>query len=466
MKISFHGAAHCVTGSKHLLEFKNGKKILLDCGLFQGGGADTDSLNRNWGFEPAEIDAMILSHAHIDHSGLIPKLVKDGFKGNIYCTAATFDLAEALLFDSAYIQESDLKFVNKKRIIKNLLPLKPLYSADDVKSAMIHFKTVDYETIITIFDDINFSFTDVGHILGSAAVHIDYIENNKKRKLTFSGDLGRYNTSILNSPKSFRQADTIICESTYGDRLHDDSLLTTQQLLQAIEHTCFEKKGRLIIPAFSVGRTQEILYALNLLEIEGKLPFLNYYVDSPLSTDATLILKKHKECFNTKLQKVYEKDKDPFDFRGLEFVLDKTNSQQLNNRKDPLVIISASGMAEAGRVKHHIAHAITNPANTILMVGFCEENTLGAKLMRGDKKVKIFGDEYDVKADVEIIRSFSAHGDYEDISQWLSCQNLKEVEKIFVVHGEYETQQHFQTKLLKKGFGEVIVPALHQSYNV
>jgi metallo-beta-lactamase family protein len=234
---------------------------------------------------------------------LIPKLVKDGFKGNIYCTPATLDLAEALLFDSAYIQESDLKFMNKKRLIKNLIPLKPLYTADDVKNAMVHFKPVDYETVFTIFDDINFHFTDVGHILGSAAVHIDYLENNKKRRLTFSGDLGRYNTAILNSPKIFRQADIILCESTYGDRLHDDSLLTTKQLLDAITNTCLIKKGKLIIPAFSVGRTQEILYALNLLETKGELPLLNYYVDSPLSTDATLIIKKHKECFNAKILK-------------------------------------------------------------------------------------------------------------------------------------------------------------------
>ncbi|MEY4877261.1 MAG: hypothetical protein RL708_2411 [Bacteroidota bacterium] len=463
MKISFHGAAHCVTGSKHLVEIKSGKKILLDCGLFQGGGADTDSLNRNWGFEPAEVDALILSHAHIDHSGLIPKLVKDGFKGNIYCTPATLDLAEVLLYDSAHIQESDIKFINKKRIVNQLIPLKPLYTTNDVKNAMVNFKPVDYNIMFKLFDDVSFQFIDAGHIVGSATVHVDVIENGKIRKLTFSGDLGRYNTAILNSPKNFRQADIIICESTYGDKLHDDRSLTSQQLLNAITNTCLHKKGRLIIPAFSVGRTQEILYALNQLENENKLPLLDYYVDSPLSTDATLILKKHKECFNDKVLKLMKEDKDPFDFKGLEFVLDKTNSQLLNNRKDPLVIISASGMADAGRVKHHIAHAISDPANTILMVGFCEENTLGAKLMRGDKRVRIFGEEYEVKADVEIIRSFSAHGDYEDISQWLACQDIKAVEKFFVVHGEYKTQQHFQTRLLKKGFAEVIVPTLHQT---
>ena len=432
--------------------------------MFQGGGGDIEILNRTWGFNPEEIDVLILSHAHIDHSGLIPKLVKDGFSGHIYCTPATLDLTEILLYDSAFIQESDIKFINKKRAEQKLDLFKPLYTADDVKKSLTLFRAIDYEKIFSPIDGVKAQFTDVGHIVGSAAVHLDIEENNKLRKLTFSGDIGRYNSSILNSPKPFRQADIIICESTYGDKLHDDKQLTSQQLLAAITNTCLKKKGNLIIPSFSVGRTQEILFALNQLELNGQLPPLNYYVDSPLSAEATMVLKKHKECFNPKLRQLMLSDNDPFDFHGLEFIIDKINSQQLNNRKDAMVIISASGMADAGRVKHHIAHNISDAKNTILIVGYCEPHSLGGKLMRGDKKVRIYGDEYSVVADVEIIRSFSAHGDYQDISQFLACQDIKLVDKFFVVHGEYETQQHFQTRLLKKGFGEVIIPQMHQEF--
>ena len=423
MKITFHGAAQCVTGSKHLLTLKDNRRILLDCGMFQGNGEEADKLNRIWGFEPADVDVLVLSHAHIDHSGLIPKLIKDGFKGKIFCTPATFDLATVLLYDSAFIQESDIRFLNKKRAEQNLLPLKPIYTGDDVKNCLQHFNTVAYEKWFEILEGVKVQFTDAGHIVGSAAVHLDIFENGKIKKITFTGDIGRYNNAILNSPKPFRQAEIIICESTYGDKLHDNKEISAQQLLDAVNETCLKKKGKLIIPAFSVGRTQEILFAFNQLELNGKLPSLNYYVDSPLSAEATMILKRHKECFNSHLQKIMLSDKDPFDFSGLEFIIDKEDSQKLNNRDEPMVIISASGMADAGRVKHHIAHNISNPENTILIVGYCEPNSLGGRLMNGDKQVRIYGEHYAVNADVQVIRSFSAHGDYEDISQFLACQN-------------------------------------------
>jgi metallo-beta-lactamase family protein len=355
-----------------------------------------------------------------------------------------------------------MRFINKKRAIKNLPLFKPLYNADDVRKALPQFKIHDYESTFEILDGVKVHFTDAGHIIGSASVHLDIEEQGTTKKITFSGDVGKYNNAILNSPKPFRQADVIICESTYGDSLHDEKSILAQQLLDMITETCLIKKGKLIIPAFSVGRTQELLYVLSQLDVQGKLPYLNYYVDSPLSTDATLILKKHSDFFNNKLKKAMQNDKDPFDFRGLEFVMDKIESQHLNNSTKPSVVISASGMAEAGRVKHHIAHAITEPKNTILMVGYCEPNSLGGKLMRGDKKVRIFGEEYDVNADVQIIRSLSAHGDYEDLCQFLSCQDEKAVDKFFVVHGEPKTQFNFQKRLLKKGFTEVIVPQLHQ----
>ena len=297
MKIAFHGAARVVTGSKHLLTLNNGKKYLLDCGMFQGMGAQTDALNREWGFTPADVNTLILSHAHIDHSGLIPKLVKDGFSGHVYCTPATKELAGVLLEDSAGIQEDDIKYANKKRAHEGLPYLKPLYDEADATQAMQHFVTVEYDTWHTIEENIQVLFTDAGHIIGSAAVHLRVKEDGKETHLTFSGDVGRYKDVILKSPAPFPQADYILIESTYGNSLHDPVETTPELLLGWIQRTCVEKKGKLIIPAFSVGRTQEILFALNSLEEAHKLPDLDYFVDSPLSIAATEIVKKYPQVF-------------------------------------------------------------------------------------------------------------------------------------------------------------------------
>ncbi|MBK7762723.1 MAG: MBL fold metallo-hydrolase [Bacteroidetes bacterium] len=463
MKISFHGAARTVTGSKHLIHLKNGKKVLLDCGLFQGMGKETLPMNQHFGFDPMEIDYMILSHAHIDHSGLLPKLIKEGYKGKIYCTPATADLTEILLLDSAFIQQADVAFVNKRRAKKGEPYIEPLYSIEDAQSVFPRFVEVPYGERCQIDDDISFIYTDTGHILGSAAVHVRIHEDGKETNITFSGDVGRYRDVILRSPEEFPQADYIILESTYGDSLHEDFEGTEEALLHYIQDTCITNRGKLIIPAFSVGRTQEILYALNKLETQGRLPNLNYYVDSPLSTKTTLIVKKHSHLFNNHVVELMKLDKDPFEFKGLTFVADAEDSKALNLRKEPMVIISASGMAEAGRVKHHIANNIENPRNTILMVGFCEFHSLGAKLQRGEKRVRIFGEEFDVKAAIGSIRSMSAHGDYDDLCQFLACQNPSLVKQLFLVHGEYEVQQKFQHKLLKKHFKEVTVPNMHQT---
>jgi len=463
MKLSFHGAAQMVTGSKHLIELNNGKKILLDCGMFQGMGQQTGELNANFGFDAQEIDYMILSHAHIDHSGLLPKLVKEGFKGRIFCTPATADLTEVLLLDSAFIQEMDVKFVNKRRAAKGLPYVKALYSISDANQVFPKFVEVPYHEQHTIEDGISFHYTDTGHILGSAAIHLKIHENGMETTITFSGDVGRYRDVILKSPETFPQADYIIIESTYGDSLHQEFEETNEALLNFITETCVHNKGKLIIPAFSVGRTQEILFALNKLETEGRLPDLPYYVDSPLSTKTTEIIKKHSYLYNKTVIDLMKTDKYPFDFKGLKFITEASESKSLNGRKDPMVIISASGMAEAGRVKHHIANNIHDSANTILMVGFCEYNSLGAKLMRGEKKVRIFQEEYDVVARVGSIRSMSAHGDYDDLCQFLACQNPAEVKQLFIVHGEHEVQLEFQRRLLKKGFRDVYVPHLHES---
>ncbi|MBC8053028.1 MAG: MBL fold metallo-hydrolase [Sphingobacteriaceae bacterium] len=462
MTITFHGAAQNVTGSKHLIELQNGTQILLDCGMFQGMGEDTDELNGHFGFRPDKVNYLILSHAHIDHCGLLPRLVAEGFTGTIYSTAATMDLARILLNDSAHIQEQDAEFSNKNRSRRGLPLLKPLYTETDVIETMRRFKIVDYNEDFEIEPRIKLKFTDAGHILGSAAVHLRILDEGKEYRITFSGDVGRYGDPLLQSPQVFDQADYILLESTYGDSLHKDLEAIEGQLQEVIQETCIIKGGKLIIPAFSVGRTQELLYALNALELKGTLPDLPYYIDSPLSEKATNVLKEHTEVFNKKVKEVLKRDDDVFHFKGLKFVQSVEESKALNNDPRPCVIISSSGMAEAGRVKHHIKNTIGNAKNTILIVGYCEPSSLGGKLVSGNKVVRIFGDEYDVRADVRVIKSMSAHGDYEDLLRFLSCQNPAEIKRVFLVHGEYDVQTRFKQKLVEAGFSNVVIPKQHQ----
>ena len=462
MKITFYGAAQTVTGSKHLVTLGNGKKILLDCGMFQGMGDQTDELNKDFGFNAGDVDYVILSHAHIDHCGLLPKLVKDGYAGKIFATPATKDLASILMEDSAGIQENDIKFVNKRLALEGLPYAQPLYTTLDALAAADRFETVEYDTWFTIDENISFSYTDAGHIIGSAAVHLRITENGKQTRITFSGDVGRYRDIILKSPAPFEQADYILIESTYGNTLHEEFHPTTEALLEWIENTCLKKKGKLIMPAFSVGRTQEILYALNLLSLENKLPAVDYYVDSPLSTKATEILKKYPQYFNESIQEVLKTDKDPFDFPGLKFTKSVDDSKRLNYIKDACVIISASGMAEAGRVKHHISNNVENSRNSILLTGYCEPHSLGGRLKNGDKEVRIFGQWHQVNAEVGQIRSMSAHGDYNDLLHFLNCQDATKVKKVFLVHGEPDVQKDFRQKVLDKGFKNVDIPTRHQ----
>jgi metallo-beta-lactamase family protein len=466
MKIAFHGAARTVTGSKHLLTLTNGKTYLLDCGMFQGMGKDTDAMNRVWGFEPADVDHLILSHAHIDHSGLIPKLVKDGFNGRIFCTPATKELTAVLLEDSAGIQESEVKYENKRRALEGMPYLQPLYNGEDAMNAIAKFEAIEYNQWFKIDEHVQVMYTDAGHIIGSAAVHLIINENGITERITFSGDVGRYNDMILKSPQEFPQADHIILESTYGNSLHDMVVATPDILLQWIEKACLQKKGKLIIPAFSVGRTQEILYALNQLEIERRLPEIDYFVDSPLSEEATEIVKRFPADFNNTIQKILSSDSDPFNFKGLKFIKSVDESKLLNFKNGPFVIISASGMADAGRVKHHISNNIENSRNTILFTGYCEPRSLGGKLLRGQKEVKIYGAVHEVHAEIGSIRNMSAHGDYEDLCQFVACQDVKKVKKLFLVHGEYEVQQAFKIRLHNKGFENVEIPELHSQHEL
>lgn len=455
-----------VTGSKHLLQLKSGTQVLLDCGMFQGNPREADKLNRHFGFSPVELSHVILSHAHIDHCGLIPRLLAQGYRGKIYCTPATFDLAKILLLDSAHIHEQDIKYHNKKRAKRNEEPVEILYNVKEAERCLEFFELVNYQDVVKVSEEVEFHFTDVGHILGSAAVHLTITENDRKTRLTFSGDVGRYNDELLRSPETFSQCDYLILESTYGDSLHEDIHLTENKLLETIVDTCLRKKGKLVIPSFSVGRTQEIVYALNRLEIDKNLPDIDFFVDSPLSVEATQVMKNHMGELNKKFQQYRKKDAEPFDFKRLHYIGNVEESKGLNAREEPCVIISASGMADAGRVKHHIKSVIGDKRNTILLVGYCEPNSLGGKLMRGQKEVTLFGEPFFVHADVKTMRSMSAHGDYDDLCQFIACQNPKEVKQLFLVHGEHDVQQTFQSKLLRKGFAEVVIPAMHETFEL
>lgn len=466
MEIAFHGAARTVTGSKHLITLKSGKNILLDCGLFQGHGKMTDKMNSHFGFDPASIHYLILSHAHIDHSGAIPLLYKQGFRGKIFSTAATRDLATIMLADTAHIMSNDARYLNKHLRDRDNF-IEPLYDQEDVEGAMELFITVPYSRRYRVNKETEFSFTDAGHILGAAAVNLTITENeNNPIRLTFTGDIGRNTDQILPDPEPFPQADYIICESTYGNRLHDNAENSASKLLEIVHKTCVEQKGKLIIPAFSLGRTQEIVYTLNNLSNTGKLPKIPVYVDSPLSINATNIMRAHRERFNPEVKAVLRTDPDPFGFDNLHYIQRVEDSMALNGRKDPMIIISASGMAEAGRIKHHIKNAIGNPDNTILMVGYCTPESLGGRLMAGNESVHIFGKEYKVKADVKMLGSYSAHADYSEMIQYLKCQDPSQVKKMFLVHGEYEVQFEWREKLFAEGFKSIEIPELHSKWDL
>ncbi len=463
MKIQFYGAAQRVTGSKHLVTTQNGTKILLDCGLFQGIG--TTELNLHFGFDPKEIDFLILSHAHIDHTGLVPRLVRKGFKGTIYATHATRDLCEIMLLDSAFIQEKDLERINKRRVGRNEEPYELLYNAEDVEAALKLFKTVDYETPFVIEEGVTAKYFDAGHLLGSAGIYLT-LEEETTKTLFFTGDIGRPDDKILRSPQPFPQADYIICESTYGNKLHEPEVDVKTHLLRIVYQTCIEKKGKLIIPAFAVDRTQELIYALDQLSHEGLLPKIPVYIDSPLSVKATMAMKDNEECFNPEILAYIKRDGDAFAFENLHYISDVNESKALNESKQPCIIISSSGMAEAGRVKHHIKNNVGKSSTTILMVGYCSPESLGAALKTKPKEVRIFGENFAVRADIEVMDSFSAHADYKEMLKHLACQDASKVKKLFLVHGEIDNQIMFKNRLNNVGFKNIFIPAQGEGFDL
>ena len=479
MKIQFLGATREVTGSKHLITTDSGHTILLDCGMYQGKGMETDAANRDLGFDPAKLDCVVLSHAHIDHSGLIPYIVKLGFKGDIYCTPATRDLCSLMLTDTAFIQEQDVRTYNKK--IDKQHPRKekgkkyfvePLYTQQDVNRAMKHFVTYSYDRRFRLFDGVLLTFTNSGHMLGGAICSLEIYEedraqsteqrtNNKVwKRVTYTGDIGRKHCHILPPPQLFPQCDYLICESTYGDRVHDEQMVTEEQLLGIVEDTCVYRKGQLLIPSFSVGRTQEIVYVLNQLYNDGRLPHIPVYVDSPMSTNATQIFRMYPEELSDEVRDTMQFDPDPFGFNTLRYITDISESKALNHKDEPCIIISASGMLEAGRIKHHVANHISDPRCTILIVGYCEPTTLGARIQQpGLQWISIFGLDRRIKAQITKIEGFSGHGDYQEMIDYLT-RSLKtdQVKHVFVVHGEEKAAEAYKEHLHEAGFKEITVP--------
>ncbi len=461
MKVKFCGAAREVTGSSHLLILDNGFKILLDCGLYQGGDDDMDNFNEDWLFDPKEIDVLIVSHSHIDHTGRIPKLVKDGFRGRIYSTHATRSLCALMLMDSARIQESDARFMSKRKFKAK----KPLYTTQDAKQTLERFDSVSYERWQRINKDVKVMFRDAGHILGSASVTLEITENGKTTRFGFTGDIGRPFRPILKDPLSMPEVDYLICESTYGGKDHKSAPAELEEFLEVIRETCVRNGGKLIIPAFSVGRTQELVYMLDQLSNERQLPKIPVYVDSPLAINATDVFRMHPECFDDELIEYIEYDPNPFGFERLRYTRQASMSKRINSYKKAAIIISSSGMANAGRVRHHLFHNIESPKNGVLIVGYCAPQTTGGKIRNGEKTINLFGRNLQVNAKVHIMDSFSAHADRTEMYEFIRNQrsNLK---KLFLTHGNYHTQQEFQTFLNERGFDNIEIPKLGQVFEL
>lgn len=462
MKLQICGAAQTVTGSCHLLTLENGLKLLLDCGLYQGHEDELEDFNSQWFFNPSEIDVLILSHAHIDHCGRIPKLVKDGFRGKIYCTSATRDLAAIMLLDSAKIQESDAEYEARK--FKK--PQKPLYTQIDAKNCLKYFTCTEYDNWFAVNESIEVLFSDAGHILGSATVTLKIKENGNKTVLGFSGDIGRYNRPILNDPAPMPALDYFICESTYGGKTHEETPESDEHFLKIIYDTCVSKGGKLIIPAFSIGRTQEILYRLDKMYTSGQLQNINVYVDSPLAMNATEIFVIHPECFDDEIHEYMQKDENPFGWNNMHYVKDANQSKALNTSTEPCIIIAASGMANAGRVKHHLFHQLDKAQNTVLIVGYCAQGTLGQQLVDKPESVNIFHQEIKVRANVEVMSSMSAHADQPELLQFIANQQPDKLKKIFLVHGEIKKQEAYKAALLEKQYKSVEIPSLGEVFEL
>lgn len=460
MRIHFFGATRTTTGSMYLMEI-NGKRLLLECGLFQGRREESIERNRKFPFDPSKVDAVVLSHAHIDHCGNLPNLCVQGFEGNIYCTFATRDLASIMLEDSAQIQQADAAFVSKKRAKQGLPPVEPLYSATDAEKAVRQFVGINYDRPFPVLEGVTVTFRDAGHILGSAQVVLDIRENGRAFRYLFSGDVGRGDDDILRDPAPVEEVDYLQIESTYGGREHSPKQNAAEHVGQLLRET-LAKKGKVIIPSFSIGRTQQIVYTLHQLTLEGQLPRIPIFVDSPLSVNATEVFRLHPECFNESIYQFLREKANPFGMENLTYIREVAHSMKLNDLKDPAIIISASGMAEAGRIRHHLKNNIGDSKNLILFVGYCAEHTLGAQIMSGRSPVNIFGEPHEVRARVDSIDAFSGHADKNELKRYVQAitGNLK---KICVIHGEESQALAFaQTLRSMKPKAQVTVPEYRQ----
>jgi metallo-beta-lactamase family protein len=465
MQITFDGAAQTVTGSQYLLNI-NGLSLLLECGFFQGRRQESYERNLNFPFEPAKVDAVILSHAHIDHSGNLPNLIKQGFSGPIFTTPATADLANIMLMDSGHIQEDDAVFVNKRNLKLGEPPIMPLYTQAQAALVMQHFKAVGYDQPFEPIPGVVARLVDAGHILGSAAIVLDVEEHGRKFRLWFSGDIGRRKLPLLRDPVLPDGVDYLMMECTYGDAPHRDPELAYQELRQAVGRT-LARRGKVIIPAFAVGRTQEIVYALHQMIEAHQLPSVPVYVDSPLAVNATDIFKLHPECFDKETQAFINADlhHTALGFDRLTYTRSVDESKALNDRKDPMIIIAASGMAETGRILHHLRNNIGNPRNTVLIVSWQAPYTLGRRLVDQEKRVRIFGDEYEVKAEVAVIGGLSAHAGQDFLTEY-ALRVKGRAKQVFLIHGEPDPAQALSQKLMEAGMQKPAYPARAMSMEI
>ncbi|MBI5388545.1 MAG: MBL fold metallo-hydrolase [Verrucomicrobia bacterium] len=448
----------------YLLEL-NGQKLLLECGLFQGKRGESIERNRNFPFDPKAVDAVILSHAHIDHCGNLPNLCRQGFRGNIYCTFATRDLASIMLEDSAEIQRADAEFVSKKHAKRGLPPVEPLYSAVDAEKAVRQFVAINYDRPMPATDGVTVTFCDAGHILGSAQVVLDIREGGRRFRYLFSGDVGRGNDEILRDPAPVEGVDFLQIESTYGGRDHTAKPEAVESMAALVRET-LARNGKVIIPSFSVGRTQQIVFVLHQLTLEGQMPRVPIFVDSPLSVNATEVFRLHPECFNEATYRFLRDVANPFGMENLTYIREVAHSMKLNDMKEPAIIISASGMAEAGRIRHHLKNHIGHPNNLILFIGYCAENTLGAQILSGAKEVNIFGEPHAVRARIHSVDAFSGHADRTELRRYV--QGLAgDIKKIAVIHGEEQQSLAFAETLRSlKPKAAVVVPRHQETLEV
>jgi metallo-beta-lactamase family protein len=461
------GAAEEVTGSKHVLEV-DGHMFLIDCGAFQGRRAEADRKNRQFEVPADKIEAVILTHAHFDHCGLLPMLGLNGFKGNIYATPATRDLANIIMMDSARIQARDTEYLIKQAARKGeSFTWQPLFGEMDVINTTNQFITVSYHRPTWISPNIQLEFFDAGHILGSSMAVLTIKETDGKiTRIAYTGDLGRKGKPIIRDPEIISPVDYLFLESTYGDRLHestDDALA----MLAQVANDAVKMNGKIIIPSFAIERTQELVYYFHILVDQKKIPEIPIYVDSPMAVNATSIFQIHPECYDAEIHEAFIKHhKNPFGFNALHFVTSVDESKALNNMKGPMIIISADGMCEAGRITHHLAKNISNPTTQILLVGYMAEHTLGRRLQNREIEVKILGEWYNVRASITQINAFSAHADYAEATEWLNGLNTKDLKKIFMVHGEPDVQIVFKDHLETAGYPNVQIVKYGETYEL